>query len=168
MNRFAAREMATFSPDLSNGAVRLYLALDEYARDSGICWPRQKTLTGRLGCSVRQLQRYLLELTKAGLCIPERSTPGGANRYRLVYVRNHTTPVSLPGDMDVATLATPVSPHIRNKQDIETELPPPATEMQIQPQPRCVFCSGSGFAGTGANKSACGICRGTGKALRRA
>lgn len=121
MNRFAARELATFSPDLSNGAVRLYLALDEYARDSGSCWPKQKTLAGRLGCSVRQLKRYLQELVAAGMCLCERATPGGANRYRLVYVRNHTTPMSPGGDTHVPRVGTPMSPHIRNKQDIETE-----------------------------------------------
>ncbi len=88
MNRYSAREMVTFDCDLSHGAARLYSALDEYARDSGVCWPRQKTLCARLGCSVRSLRYYLAELIRVGLCKVERVEAGGQNRYQLIHSKD--------------------------------------------------------------------------------
>ncbi len=171
MNRYAARELVTFSPTLSAGAARLYLALDEYARESGVCWPRQRTLVSRLGCSARSLQYYLAELVKAELCSVERSTPGGPNRYRLFHspVRNQTQSIALPHANTCATLTQPAAPLIRNNTDIETEL---AAFAETQPQEPdkslCGRCHGEGKRGYGSERSNCGYCGGTGKARRSA
>lgn len=173
MNRYNARELVTFNPELSAGAARLYLALDEYARDSGVCWPRQRTLKDRLGCSARSLQYYLAELVTAGLCFVERSTPGGPNRYRLFHsrVRNLTQSVALPDAIHCATLAQPVAPLLRNNTDIETE---PAAYAENERQTPlnlgsiCRSCRGTGKVLIPAiGWSGCTPCRGSGQVIRR-
>ncbi len=173
MNRYTAREVATFSHDLSNAASRVYAALDEYARDKGVCWPKQKTLAARIGCSVRHLQRCIAELAGAGLCRTERPEPGGRNQYRLVhaFVRNQTTSASSPGDMEVATQATSAAPPlIRNNHGIESE----ANELRSKTsEPReappvcpdlCRSCRGTGTILIQAiGWTTCTPCRGSGQ-----
>lgn len=52
--------------DLSDGAVRLYLALSTHARvGRGSAFPRHATLAKRLECSVDSVQRRMAELEKA-------------------------------------------------------------------------------------------------------
>ena len=164
MNRWAAREMATFSPDLSPGARCLYQALDEYARDSGVCWPRQRTLATRLGFSERSIRYYLGELTKCGLIRALRSEPGGTNRYELTHRQSVAAPPAKPCRTSGKAL-----PHLRqsvaaHKQDNESAIPPtPYGETNCKP------CGGRGviqgtFRGITANRR-CDECGGTGQAL---
>ena len=137
MNRFAAREIATFSPDLSHGASRLYQALDEYARESGTCFPSQRILTDRTGIPPRSLKRYLAQLIENGMVTTERRTPGGGNRYGLSY---HGPLMAPPGAMVGPTLGPLVAPLYRKKQDIETVIPPlPPATGGIQ----CLVCDDS-------------------------
>lgn len=174
MNRWNARELATFTSDLSHGAARLYLALDEYARDSGECWPSQKTLAKRMGCTVRSVQSYLAELCEAKMVSAKRQTAGGANRYFLMHY--HAKPASPPREESFVTLTKPASPLIRKNQGIEAEDSVPG-ETQHQNQPEeflvpapdpnlCMWCHGSKFRGTGSSRSACGGCGGTGRVRR--
>lgn len=161
MNRFTARELVTFSPDLSARAARLYLALDEYARESGKCWPSQKTLAARMGCSLRSVERNFAELTKAGLCVAKRKTSGGPNEY---FLPHYLPPrVAAPPAKSVGTLPPRVAGLIRKKQDIETEGQIHSVETQMQsqnprPLPKCGYCHDTGFAGTGTSRGACGGC----------
>ncbi len=167
MNRYIARELVTFDEKLSIGARLVYSMLDEYAREKGECFPSQKKLVERSGIPKRSLQRYIAELARAGMVEPYRVTPGGANHYRLY----HAPTVALPRANRGATLAPPVAPLIRKNTGIEHEgaasLYENPTEWSIPsslPDPDvCEFCRGAKFVGVGSNRSACGICRGTGQ-----
>lgn len=157
MNRFAARELATYNTEISDGAHRLYHALDEHARDSGTCWPHQRGLAAKIGCTVRELQRRLAELVTAGMCAVERTAPGRGNRYVLY----HTTARSSPHDQAVATLTTARSSHKKQVTEAGIPLTLPIEPKKTNPD-RCWYCHGQGEAGAGSNRSACGICGGSG------
>ncbi len=64
--RYSYREMILFDGRLSIGAICLYMALDDYARMQGVCWPRWQTLTQRLGWKRRFFAYRLRELRDAG------------------------------------------------------------------------------------------------------
>jgi len=110
MDRYKAREIVLKDDSISPLARLLYHILDDYQRANDSCWPHQKTLAKSLCCSVRTVQRLLLELDRAGYCTAVRTVSGGPNRYRLFH-SYHTTRVSLPHDTGVATHTTRVSPH---------------------------------------------------------
>ena len=70
--------------DLSDGASRLFMALDEYARDKGSCFPSENELCRRLGISRRTLVRRVAELRDAGAVETSREgSVNGRNVYRL-------------------------------------------------------------------------------------
>ena len=102
--RFAmVPEAITFSPTLSDGAVRLYAALVQHADRKGRCRPGQGRLAVRLGWTMRRLQRHLAELVAAGVVqVFHRGRYGTANEYLLM-----TTPAS---PCDEAPMTTPASP----------------------------------------------------------
>ena len=183
MNRYAARELVTFDRELSPGAARLYAALDEYARDSGVCWPRQRTIADRLGCPVRTLQFWLAQLVSAELVMVERSTPGGPNRYRLY----HAQQVAPPSAMDCATLAQQVAPlqiHAMNTQipltpasggilpDLIRQTYPSATAEEVQAAidlySVCPACDGAKSIGRSQKRQReCPQCQGRGFLWRK-
>jgi hypothetical protein len=122
-DRWAALEIAAFSPGLSHGAARLYLALDRYAREPGVCWPKQKVIAARIGCCKRSVQYYLAELIAAGIVEVARMAPGGLNSY----VLNHAQQVAPGGAKDCARVAQQVAPYKSNKNnetEQQTEEPP--------------------------------------------
>ena len=179
VNRWAAREVVTYAKELSAGARLLYLTLDEYARDSGLCWPSQRTLGEKLGVSVREVQNRLTELVATGFCKPERKRSGGPNQYRLFHKFE-----SIPQYRDEQTFATTRTgvrdPHeqlvvslIRKKQDNESELPgDPSGLWKTQNPETCQLCQGRGVrlvvvrgAGT---QTRCVECAGTGQRRKRA
>ncbi len=137
MNRYSAREMVTFTKELSKGARLVYSMLDEYARESGDCWPSQKRLVERSGIPRRTLQRYIYELAAAELVVPYRVMPGGANHYRLY----HAPPVALPRANPGAALAPPVAPLIRKNTRIEHEGGASLYENPTE----CRQCFGAGY-----------------------
>ena len=83
VRRFAAREVVMSDSTLSEGARLLYLCLDEYARGADVAFPSQKTLAGRLGMSLRTIERHLKQLREAGVVEAARRSLGGPNEYRL-------------------------------------------------------------------------------------
>jgi hypothetical protein len=122
-DRWAALEIAAFSPGLSHGAARLYLALDRYAREPGVCWPKQKVIAARIGCSERSVRYYLTELIAAGIVEVARMAPGGANRYLL----NHRQRIAGPPAKDCRTHRQQASAYKSNKNnetEQQTEEPP--------------------------------------------
>lgn len=58
---------AVYDLNLSHGAVRLYIMLDDMAAYRGTAWPSQETAAKRLGVTVRQVRRWYRELAGAYL-----------------------------------------------------------------------------------------------------
>ena len=61
-------------PDLSDRAVHVYAVLARHADDGGRCWPSRERLAVQAGCSVRSVDRALVELADGGLI--ERTARG--------------------------------------------------------------------------------------------
>lgn len=70
-------------PTLSLGARVLYFLLRIHARQEDQCFPGQESLGRRLGCTSRQVHRYLSELVAFDLIRSERRGLGQTNRYFL-------------------------------------------------------------------------------------
>ena len=64
-------------PDLSDRAVHVFAALARFAGRTGRCWPSRETVAGAAGCSVRSVDRGLVELAAAGLI--ERASRGNGH-----------------------------------------------------------------------------------------
>ena len=105
VRRFAAREVVMSDSTLSEGARLLYLCLDEYARGADVAFPSQKTLAGRLGMSLRTIERHLKQLREAGVVEAARRSLGGPNEYRLAArdlpPTSRQPPANLPPDLAV-------------------------------------------------------------------
>lgn len=69
--------------DLSFGAKVLFAALHAHAWPEDHCWPSQDELARDLSCTVRQVQRLLLQLRQAGLVSWKRRGLNRPNVYRL-------------------------------------------------------------------------------------
>ena len=70
-------------PDLSFGAKVLFAALHAHAWPEDHCWPSQEELARNVSCTVRQVQRLLLQLRQAGLVVWKRRGLNRPNVYRL-------------------------------------------------------------------------------------
>jgi hypothetical protein len=81
--RMRDRTRAIFDRDLSAGAMRLYMALDDTARESGFCDLKQTGLAGSLRISVRQLRYLVAELDVGGYLLVFRRSRGC--RYTLAW-----------------------------------------------------------------------------------
>lgn len=72
-----------FDTRLSPAARLTYFALCHHARQAKSCFPSQELLAEEIGCSVRNIRRYLDELEDAGLIRRERGGNGSPTRYYL-------------------------------------------------------------------------------------
>lgn len=112
---------------LSLGARVLYSTICDYARESNCAWPSELTLAGHLGCSDRQVRRYLAELTGLGLVTTVRESRVDHNQYVI-------EPDYAPGqhpDLDPpADERTPVSSRDRTSVSDATGRPCPPKEKQ--------------------------------------
>ena len=70
-------------PDLSFGAKVLFAALHAHAWPEDHCWPSQEELARNVSCTVRQVQRLLLQLRNAGLVTWKRRGLNRPNVYRI-------------------------------------------------------------------------------------
>jgi hypothetical protein len=70
-------------PELSFGAKVLFAALYAHAWPEDHCWPSQEELARDVSCTVRQVQRLLLQLRQAGLVVWKRRGLNRPNVYRL-------------------------------------------------------------------------------------
>ena len=138
MDRYAAREIVLKSSDLSKGARMLYMALDNFQREGGRCWPRQKALREIVGCSPRSLCRYLIELTEAGLVIAKKTTYGGPNEYRLQWCHQWQNNDANHG----TSILPPVASHKSNQEE-NTEIHK-ALRAETQ-KTTCDSCGGTGW-----------------------
>ncbi len=64
-------------PDLSDRAVHVFAVLARHADRAGRCWPSRETLAAAAGCSVRSVDRALVELAAVGLI--ERTARGNGH-----------------------------------------------------------------------------------------
>jgi len=69
--------------ELSFGAKVLFAALFAHAWPEDHCWPSQDELARDVSCTVRQVQRLLLQLRQAGLVAWKRRGLNRPNVYRL-------------------------------------------------------------------------------------
>lgn len=87
------------SADISDRALRTYLALSSYANWDGACRPSQASVAERMRCTVRTFQRGLQELVEAGLVVIVSQGRGRGNHglYRLVrHVGDKGGPIENP------------------------------------------------------------------------
>ena len=176
--RFAARSQALRDPELSHGALRLFLLLDDEARGEGAVRLSQHHLGVLMDTSPRELQRMLLQLAKAGYLTTERT--GASNIYRFTWagkthVRCDKTDGSDASEMSyrmrqkrriapisgLQEFSSPPTPHDEPYREDDNAESFESTAAQI-PTNICRWCHGSKFCGTGSQRSACGGCRGTG------
>ncbi len=122
--RCEARRTVGRDTRLSLGARLLYTEYDDYARLHGSAWPKQATLAGHLGVSVRSIQRWTRELQAFGYIAETRRT-GRACRHRLGWVE----------PANVAADAPPVADHISVTEAERMEAAVPST---------CPRCAGTG------------------------
>lgn len=84
-----------YNRDLSHGAKLLYAALRGFAWQDESCWPGQERLAESLGVTVKTVQRWIGELSDAGLVRIERRGLARTNRYVLPQLSDpDATPVS--------------------------------------------------------------------------
>src|SRR6476661_5913635 len=70
---------------ISTSAMKLYLVLLKYARQSNECWPSQQTLGRDMNLKARRIADLLKELENAALItILSRAKEGLSNLYRLL------------------------------------------------------------------------------------
>src|ERR1039457_3132523 len=70
---------------LSGGAKLLWARLARYAGVNGVCFPSCQTLGLDLGCSPRQVQRYVAELVHAGLITAKQRDFNKSNTYTFLW-----------------------------------------------------------------------------------
>jgi DNA-binding transcriptional regulator YhcF (GntR family) len=127
--RFLQREEVTFNKGLSTGARLIYIALDEYARDKGTCFPGQETLAERLGISLRTVRRKIAELRRAKVLISKRPSFGGTNTYTLCRRFEEPTPKKTLAETFVKENCPPLRPPREDASDLSLRpkiaTPPP-------------------------------------------
>ena len=70
---------------LSGGAKLLWARLARYAGVNGVCFPSCQTLGFDLGCSPRQVQRYVAELVDAGFIAAKQRGFNKSNTYTFLW-----------------------------------------------------------------------------------
>jgi hypothetical protein len=73
------------NPNLSCGAKLLWARLARYAGVNGVCFPSCQTLGTDLGCSARQVQRYIAELVDAGFITAKQRGFNKSNTYTFIW-----------------------------------------------------------------------------------
>jgi hypothetical protein len=96
-------------PELSFGAKVLFAALHAHAWPGTQCWPSQDELAREVSCTVRQVQRLLLQLRRAGFVAWKRRGLNRPNLYRLALEGGISEPAGFPPEADDAPPATPPS-----------------------------------------------------------
>ena len=72
----------------SSSAIHLYALLSRYADATGFAFPSRRTLAGRMQCSTRSIDRYIVELVaREALVVEARRTTSGdpdTNSYTVI------------------------------------------------------------------------------------
>src|SRR3954471_14433716 len=86
-NLFVQVPLDVLEAGISTSAMKLYLILLKYARQSNECWPSQQTLGWDMNLKSRRIADLLKELEGASLItIISRAKEGLSNLYRLLKV----------------------------------------------------------------------------------
>src|SRR6478672_7221296 len=86
-NHFVQVPLDILEAGISSSALKLYLILLKYARQSNECWPSQQTLGRDMNLKARRIADLLKELEKESLItIASRAKEGLSNFYRLLKV----------------------------------------------------------------------------------
>ena len=94
-------------PELSFGAKVLFAALYAHAWPEDHCWPSQDELARDVSCTVRQVQRLLLQLRQAGLVTWKRRGLNRPNVYRLATDGCALEPANFVAKDETAALTSP-------------------------------------------------------------
>ena len=108
-------------PEISPGAKLCYARLCQYSGKNGLCFPKQETIAQEIGCSTRQIQRYIRELTIQKLIKSEKKTFNSPKTYSFIWhewikewVTNpngtHTSPSVSEQDTSVVSNTTHLTP----------------------------------------------------------
>lgn len=94
--RYECQRIVRRDTRLSVGARLLYWAIDDFAGKTGgadgRCFPRQATLAGSLGVSLRSVEAWMRELTALGYVRTIRTQRG--NRYEAWWANSDPQPVA--------------------------------------------------------------------------
>lgn len=123
--------------EISQGAKLCYARLCQYAGKDGIAWPAQKTLAEELGCSEREVQRYLKQLIESGLIASEQRGLGKPNIYRFrhhAWIIAKVPDIAVPDTTDMSPQDTTDMSYKENQgrestvtePSLESEIPPPS------------------------------------------
>src|SRR3954452_13901868 len=86
-NLFVQVPLEVLEANISTSAMKLYLILLKYTRQSNECWPSQQTLARDMNLKARRIADLLKELENASLItIICRATEGLSNLYPLLRV----------------------------------------------------------------------------------
>ena len=127
--------------ELSQGAKLCYARLCQYAGKDGETWPKQETLAEELGCSDREVRRYLDELLAVNLIAVERRGLGKPNLYHFLkhawFAAPDRTGMS---SQDRTGMSTPIEENQRREEEGTASLdhsendltqPPPAAASEV-------------------------------------
>jgi hypothetical protein len=143
---------------LSFGAKLVWARLARYAGTDGACFPALGTLAADLGCSERQIQRYVAELIRAGFIAARQRGFNRSNLYRFLWhpdlecaarkpPHRTTQTSSCPSATEVSSSrATPVSPlradlksyteeQAERAREVERAIAPPPAPLLEQQHP---------------------------------
>src|SRR3954452_5746924 len=105
-NLFVQVPLEVLEANISTSAMKLYLILLKYARQSNECWPSQQTLGWDMNLKSRRIADLLKELEGASLItIICRAKEGLSNLYRLLKV----VPPKGGSDSSSSKTATPAA-----------------------------------------------------------
>lgn len=122
--------LATFAPQVGDGAIALYVALASFAGNTTReCWPSHATLAKMLGVTTMTIMRRLKRLEEANLITVEhRHTDDGRQTSNLYHLSNGSpqsdSDVRGEGNTDVRVTPTPVL----DKLDLDELSPSRTTE----------------------------------------
>ena len=109
---------------LSGGAKLLWARLARYAGVNGVCFPSCQTLGLDLGCSPRQVQRYVAELVHAGFIAAKQRGFNKSNTYTFLW---HPDLDELPRKEPRS--ATEPSQHITTEAAARVNAPEPVSSV---------------------------------------
>ena len=97
------------NPKLSLGAKLLWARLARYAGTDGACFPALGTLAADLGCSERQIQRYVAELVRARYLAGRQRGFNRSNFYQFLWHPALELPPRKPPSRTTHTSSSPRS-----------------------------------------------------------
>lgn len=175
--RLNGRDACMFDAHLSLRARVTYYRLDFHSRWNGTAYPSQETLSDELGISLRDIQRAIAELRTCGYIAVVRKRREGA-AYVLKWAVDQEPPRMADQEFKNRQNRTQEPPPVADQYLIteagikqvfspsgeeEKQTPPADFPAPMPDLNRCPWCSGTGKAGYGSEKSTCGSCRGSGR-----